>query len=108
MIENNINIWKTFCPVVVGMINIRSGNFNPIKRSITQKYSVALLKLIDITLETNESKRPTVYDLLNKLPERYLDKNETTCYTAKNDINLQHTFGAYDLIHYFHIHKTER
>lgn len=70
------------------MINIRSGNFNPIKRSITQKYSVALLKLIDITLETNESKRPTVYDLLNKLPERYLDKNETTCYTAKNDINL--------------------
>ena len=56
------------------MINIRSGNFNPIKGSIVRKYSVDLLKLINITLETNENKRPTVYDLLLKLPTDFMIK----------------------------------
>ena len=42
------------------MINIRSGNFNPIKGSIVRKYSVDLLKLINLTLETDENKRPCI------------------------------------------------
>lgn len=70
------------------MINIRSGNFNPIKGNIVRKYSVDLLKLINVTLETNENKRPTVYDLLLKLPREYIDKNESTVKEEKKDINL--------------------
>ena len=56
------------------MINIRSGNFNPIKGSIVRVSIVDLLKLINLTLETDENKRPTVYDLLLKLPETLLIK----------------------------------
>ena len=52
------------------MINIRSGNFNPIKGSIVRGHSVDLLKLINLTLETDENKRPTIYDLLLKLLSR--------------------------------------
>ena len=70
------------------MINIRSGNFNPIKGNIVRKYSVDLLKLINVTLETNENKRPTVYDLLLKLPREYIDKKESTVKEEKKDINL--------------------
>ena len=67
------------------MINIRSGNFNPIKGSARKK---DLLKLINLTLETDENKRPTVYDLLLKLPRDFIDKNESSIKEEKKDINL--------------------
>lgn len=70
------------------MINIRSGNFNPIKEDIVNKYSVELLRLINVILDTNENKRPSVYDLLQKIPKEYLDKNETIERENKTDINL--------------------
>ena len=57
------------------------------KGSIVRKYSVDLLKIINLTLETNENKRPTVYDLLLKLPTDFIDKNETNVKEEK-DINL--------------------
>ncbi len=56
------------------MINIRSGNFNPIKEDIVNKYSVELLRLINVILDTNENKRPSVYDLLQKIPKNILIK----------------------------------
>ena len=46
------------------------------------------MKLINLTLETNENKRPTVYDLLLKLPRDFHDKNETNVKEEKKDINL--------------------
>lgn len=70
------------------MINIRSGNYNPIKSDIVDRYSKELLKIINITLDKDERSRPTVYNLLEKLPHLYRDKKETIEKVDKKDINL--------------------
>lgn len=70
------------------MINIRSGNYNPIKKKIVEKYSGELLKFISLTLDTSENKRPSVYELLKLLPKEYLDENESIEKKVLDDINL--------------------
>ena len=70
------------------MINIRSGNYNPITKKIVEKYSVDLLKFINLLLDTSENKRPNVYELLKLLPKEYLDKDESIEKKVLNDINL--------------------
>ena len=70
------------------MINIRSGNFNQISSSIFRLYSRELLGLINDTIDTNENIRPSVYKLLEKVPNEFRDKKETLVKDSKNDIDL--------------------